>query len=206
MMASTLVFAFMVGSAPKADVEKALASLQAKTAKGLPAPDEVDRVKALFDEMFDVDQGARKTDPIDADLVGRVDAHNRDVLKQYLSRMDWFRISVWGESMDNRAWLIAQHADRDVEFQKDVLRRLEKLVALKETSGSSFAYLFDRVATNTGKKQRYGTQGRCVGPGNWQPGELEDPARVDELRRESGIADRMGTLAQYQATMNAHCK
>ena len=59
-----------------------------------------------------------------------------------------------------------------------------------------------RRCGNGGRKQRFGTQGRCTGPGRWKPRELEDPARVDQLREEYGVTRDNGTLAQYAARMN----
>ena len=51
---------------------------------------------------------------------------------------------------------------------------------------SSVAYLTDRVLTNEGKEQLYGTQSWSEGGVEYlQP--LQDPARVNERRRAVGL-------------------
>ena len=67
-----------------------------------------------------------------------------------------------------KAWLLVQHADADVKFQRrclDLMARLPK----GEVSISNLAYLTDRVLLAEGKKQLYGTQFTSV-DGKWQPG------------------------------------
>ncbi|MEL6790731.1 MAG: hypothetical protein AAFO78_09180 [Pseudomonadota bacterium] len=58
-------------------------------------------------------------------------------------------------------------------------------------SGSNYAYLWDRVAVNTGRKQRYGTQPtwECVdGKMGLQPME-HDIATANKLRKALGMKE-----------------
>ena len=71
----------------------------------------------------------------------------------------------------------------------------------KDTSVSNFAYLHDRVSTADDRPQRYGTQGRCVGPGRWEPLELEDSAKIDTLRASVGLE----ALALYKERFIEDC-
>lgn len=127
----------------------------------------------------------------------RVDARNTADLKQLLEIHGWFTISGFGERADTDAWLLVQHADQDRDFQKRILGLLEPLVAKGETRREHYAYLYDRVST----PQRYGTQGRCVGKGRWEPLEVEDPARLDERRASVGLAPE----AEYQKQFKDLC-
>jgi len=107
-------------------------------------------------------------------------------------------VSVFGTQADKDAWLLVQHADRDSAFQNQVLSILEKLYPSGETNPANYAYLFDRVAVSWGdptqtKPQRYGTQGKCTGPGSWAPLPAEDPQNLDNRRKEVGL----GTEAEY---------
>ncbi|MBA3999508.1 DUF6624 domain-containing protein [Brevundimonas sp.] len=131
----------------------------------------------------------------------RQDMENAVWLKTELDAHGWFRISQHGEEADRAAWLIVQHADQDPQFQTAVLAMLEPLVALGETRPSSYAYLHDRVAVNTGRPQRYGTQGRCTAPNVWTPRMIEDEARVEALREQVDI----GSLTEYRAHMSRFC-
>ena len=121
-------------------------------------------------------------------------ANNATWLKKQLARGGWFTISREGPRVDKAAWLIVQHADHDPAFQQAVLDLLTPLVANGETSAANYAYLYDRVAVNTGQPQRYGTQGGCSG-GEWRVKPLEDEPNVDRRRAESGLPP----LAEYKA-------
>jgi hypothetical protein len=194
-----------------------VAGLEAEFAK-LPAdPHDKTWVKAKLKHMFDVDQYMRKFASIavthaynDAERLDfnarfttkrwmAVDARNTEDLKALLAIHPWFTISEFGERADNNAWLLVQHADHDRAFQQRVLAILEPLVARKETRPTHYAYLFDRLATSFSqpgerKPQRYGTQGRCVGKGQWEPFEVEDPAGLDQRRASVGLMPE----AEYQ--------
>jgi len=131
----------------------------------------------------------------------RVDGENTTWLKAHVAAHGWIRISDHGEAASGAAWLLVQHADRDPDFQAEVLTLLEPLVAAKETSGGNYAYLYDRVAVGANRPQRYGSQGRCTAKNVWEPNELEEPDRVETLRAEVDI----GPLAEYQAHMSGYC-
>ena len=139
-------------------------------------------------------------------MVGRemapIDRENTAWMKARLQEFDWFRVSRFGEAADRAAWLLVQHADEDRALQKLVLGRLEPLVALKETSPANYAYLYDRVAGGENRPQRYGTQGRCVGPGRWEPKEVEAPEGLEERRKAVGL----GTMAEYKGRFEDICR
>lgn len=124
----------------------------------------------------------------------QTDADNLAWIKREVREHGWFEISRYGVEAEKDAWLLVQHADSDSAFQTEVLALLDKLRLKGETDPKSFAYLYDRVAINTGRPQRYGTQGGCK-DGERFTGPLEDPAEVDRLRGEVG----MTSLAEYNA-------
>lgn len=139
-------------------------------------------------------------------LSARVDSENTSDLKELLKIYNWFKISEFDSKTDNDAWLLVQHADQDQEFQKNILKILEILWPVKETNPSNYAYLYDRVASSFGdpskrKPQRYGTQGRCVGPGRWEPLPIENPEKVDELRKSVGLV----SMADYKKVFKNIC-
>jgi hypothetical protein len=132
-----------------------------------------------------------------------IDAANLAWIKPVIAERGWFRISRDGPQADAAARNIVQHADDDPVFQQRVLALLETELAANETEASGYAYLYDRVAVNTGKPQRYATQGRCAGPGDWRPDTLEDPANVEKRRAEVGID---WPMPDYIAKMNTFCR
>ncbi len=108
-------------------------------------------------------------------------------LRQVLGRIAWFDLKTYGKDADQAAWLIAEHADADPQTQLLVLNRMGVAVLDKQTNPANFASLWDRVALNAGRPQRYGTQMRCAG-GTWAPtAPVEDPAKLDERRRWVGL-------------------
>ena len=144
-------------------------------------------VKTLLTKMVKNDQEIRsKIDFANPDESLRqemlkLDQENTNTLKKILSVYEWIRISQFGEEADNNAWLLVQHADHDPEFQNSVLSKLEQLQKTNETNRRNFAYLYDRVAKNSGKPQRYGTQIDIV-DNNCVLYDVEDKEKIDKFR------------------------
>jgi hypothetical protein len=120
---------------------------------------------------------------------------NAEWLKSVLARIGWFDIGRYGAEASQAAWLIVQHSDHDPEWQRAMLETLRPRVARGDMQPSYYAYLVDRVAVNAGRPQTYGTQGRCVGPGDWQPKTVAEPEALDRRRAEVGLSP----IADYRA-------
>ena len=140
----------------------------------------------LRDELIElrrVDQEIRTADHIVVGNEMDIDARNTARLKEIVAKYGWPTNSMVGEEAAAAAWLLAQHADQDPDFQRSVLALMEKLLPQGEANRSQYAYLYDR----THRPQRYGTQGDCASPGKWEPREIEDPEHVDERRASMSI-------------------
>lgn len=188
-----------------AEVASSFAALKTAVATDLAQRRDPKIAARLLRQMRLVDQAARNADPSDARtgrLMAAVDSYNLATLKTLLTNVGWFDIPDYGEQADADAWLLVQHADGDTGFQKDVLARLETRVPQKRTGRDHFAYLWDRVAVHEGRPQRYGTQGKCVSNGRWEPDPLEDPSHVDERRAWANLYPGFQKLADYQAVMS----
>lgn len=129
------------------------------------------------------------------------DPVNTRALKAILAVHDWIKLSAFGPDAEHDAWVLVQHADADGAFQREVLARLEPLVAEGEASARTFALLSDRVAVAEKRPQRFGTQGHCSRPGLWQPYPIEDAPAVDERRKGLGLAP----MALYAADVGRQC-
>ncbi len=91
-----------------------------------------------------------------------------------------------GEDGAQAAWLLCQHADRDLALQRRALVLLETAVAEGDAPARQLAYLTDRVLVAEQHKQRYGTQFLSVGSEMWvQP--IEEPEGLDQRRAEMGL-------------------
>lgn len=110
----------------------------------------------------------------------------------------WPGRSLVGDDGANAAWLLVQHADRDVELQERCLELLARAVAEGEASRRNLAYLDDRVRVNRGREQVYGTQFHGRGE-SFAPRPIEDPERLDERRVSAGLEP----FAEYEARLRA---
>ena len=219
-----ILLAALAVAAPLSRVDRALADYDAEAGAikaSCPALKEEPRDwragAAKLDCMMRLDQlMRRRTYPVPAKLskdevqefyirfgsrVHEVDDGNLAALKRMLASLGWPTISAAGKDASHAAWLIAQHADRDVPFQKRVLDMLAELYPNGECLSVDYAYLYDRVAMNENRPQRFGTQGRCTGHGAWTPHDMEDPGRVDERRASMGLQ----SLAEYRAGFKDIC-
>jgi hypothetical protein len=91
------------------------------------------------------------------------------------------------DSPQVRPWLIAQHADTQLDVQRLALRLLRAAVSDGEAGRKELAMLEDRVAVNEARKQTYGTQIADVIDENPVPWPRADPDRIDELRAQAGV-------------------
>jgi len=106
----------------------------------------------------------------------------------------WFLKSVYGDRAAQAAFLIVQHSD--LENWRRFVPVLEPLAAAGEVDGQSYGMMYDRLADNEGRPQRYGPQMTCKA-GKWviDRENLEDPENADARRREMGFHR---TLAEYE--------
>lgn len=117
------------------------------------------------------------------------DASSKDYMEELLDRYDWIDIDRFTESVSAHAWILVQHADDHPDFQAKVLARMEPYLESGGILKANYAYLWDRVAINTGRKQLYGTQPtwECNEDGKLTLHPLEAPETVDERRAELGM-------------------
>jgi hypothetical protein len=116
-----------------------------------------------------------------------VDRANTVRLKSLVRACGWPKRSVHGEQAVQNAWLLAQHADHDLPFQRFVRSLLEAGVKAGEVPPDNLAYLADRIATAEGKPQQYGTQLTQTGPCTFDFSPLDSRERVEERRKRIGL-------------------
>ncbi len=124
-----------------------------------------------------------------------VDRENTEYLKELIGKNGWPKKSVIGDEAARAAWLLAQHADHDPDFQENCLKLMKELPD-GEVDPAKVAYLEDRVLVNRGQPQIYGTQfyqdGEYFGP---RP--ITDVETLDERRAAVGL----GPFKDYEAMM-----
>lgn len=118
----------------------------------------------------------------------RSDESAKRYIAQVLEQYDWIDKKRFGSVYSDHAWILVQHADSDPAFQADVLARMEPYLETGGVRKKHYAYLYDRVAVNTGRLQRYGTQPtwECDN-GSMELKPLEDPEGVNARRKLMGL-------------------
>lgn len=152
-----------------------------------------------IDQMTEVDQdlrnramAARDDEEVNAQLKA-ADERNTARMKEIVAAIGWPTISKVGVAGSKDAWLLVQHADHDVGFQKEMLELMHQ-ESESEVSQRNIAYLTDRVAVNEQRPQTYGTQWH-EDADDFRP--IEDREHVDERRAALG----MEPLAEYESDL-----
>jgi uncharacterized protein DUF6624 len=144
-----------------------------------------EKLAAEILRMTDEDQlMRRKMQTMHEELIS-VDARNTRRLREIVAEIGWPTRTKVGQQAEHLAWLLVQHADRDVAFQRECLALMEAESA-DEVCPKHLAYLVDRIRLAEGRPQRYGTQLRMGGQG-LEPAPIEEPARVDDRRHGVGL-------------------
>lgn len=122
-------------------------------------------------------------------------------LTEMVDEFGWPTFDMVGEDGATAAWLVAQHADHDVELQASWLVLMGAAAGAGQADPTEVAYLMDRVAVNQREPQRYGTQIRCQGGVPTPATPIEDAPNVDERRRSMGLE----SLTAYYDELSMMC-
>ena len=117
------------------------------------------------------------------------DERNRQRLKQIIDEYGFPSKKLVGKDAMQGIFYMIQHSDGDKEWQKSQLLNIEKAVNNGDMDGQSYAYLYDRIQINGGKKQLYGTQFAKVDPIKKvvELADTEDLENVDKRRMGIGM-------------------
>lgn len=124
-------------------------------------------------------------------IIRETDSLNLLFIKKVIAQQGFPGISQVGTPASDAAFLLVQHADNDIAFQKTVLKQMEKLLVTGGVTPSNYAYLYDRIMVKEQGKQYYGTQFRNMSKGELFP--IDDKENVDVRRKKLGLS----TLAEY---------
>ena len=129
--------------------------------------------------------------------LARTDVSNSDRLREIVEEHGWPGRSLVGEQGAEHAWLLVQHADRQLDFQRRALVLLNAAVGAGDAPRRHLAYLTDRVRMNEGREQVYGTQMASVDDHVVVPWPVEDPDRLEERRAEMGLEPFADYVAEF---------
>jgi hypothetical protein len=155
-------------------------------------------------QMMDEDQRIRQQvtpetkDSLLLAQMHEVDRKNASRMKEIVDTYGWPGKTLVGEDGASAAWLLVQHAERDLAFQRRCLGLMQEAANRDEVSLKELAFLTDRVRCSDGRKQLYGTQLE-IRSGALYPRPIEDEPNVDKRRAEVGLTP----LEEYVETMRA---
>ncbi len=167
-----------------------------------------ENMKLELKRMYREDQNAQNFDLEKLSLKKYTDSMNIEfdkickkniiVVKKYYKDYGFPGIKENGKETALNFWLIVQHADNDVEFQKKILISMKKLFKSNNVNKRNYAFLFDRIKKNEQKPQLYGTQMIWDSNGIHTPYNLESPKEVNKRRLEMDL----GTIEEYLKEFN----
>ncbi|WP_394674541.1 DUF6624 domain-containing protein [uncultured Chryseobacterium sp.] len=102
------------------------------------------------------------------------------------------------EDVSNDYWLLVQHCDNNIKFQKKALKQLEKFSKIGKANITNMAYLRDRINKNSKKPQIYGTQVSRNKNGKYEVYPIQNSESVDDRRKNVGLEP----LKEYLDSMN----
>ncbi|MBL7255906.1 DUF6624 domain-containing protein [Paractinoplanes lichenicola] len=149
---------------------------------------------ALAQELIDMTDEDRELQPgaLGDDLTAqlahrRVTVRNGDRLAEIMDEHGWPTAELVGPDAARRAWLVAQHADRQLTVQRRALELMSAAVRAGQADPGQLAMLEDRVLINAGHRQRYGTQIAGIVDGAPVPWPCDDPEHMDQRRAAVGL-------------------
>lgn len=123
------------------------------------------------------------------------DKENTEYLKEVVKKHGWPTISKVGWEASQAAWLLAQHADHDLDFQAQCLELMKSLPE-GEVALPGIAYLEDRVRVGRGEPQLYGTQFYQEGD-DFGPRPIEDEDGLEARRKAMDLEP----FTEYRQTL-----
>lgn len=154
--------------------------------------------QSMRDTLMLIMQAGRMPDGAFMDRLDAVDRANTAWIRGILETRGWPGGSLVGPDAAAAAFLLVQHATHDTAFMARALPMLEKAVGAAEASPGDYALLYDRVAVQAGRPQRYGTQASLFN-GRLVFAPIEDSSRVDARR----AAMRLPPLAVYARVLDS---
>lgn len=120
-----------------------------------------------------------------------IDSENLKQFKAMVATCGWPKTN----KDSHIAWLLAQHADSDVAFQRRAKELLETSVKAGTAAPRDLAYLTDRIAANEHRPQEYGTQFSQPDRCHLVLDPVDDRALVNQRRLSIGLQ----SLKEYEA-------
>ncbi|MDQ1289788.1 MAG: hypothetical protein QG622_3354 [Actinomycetota bacterium] len=142
---------------------------------------------AMATEQRERIQLSASEDPGDRLTWREMTVRHAERLAMILAEEGWPAEDMVGPEAALAAWLVAQHADQQLDVQRRAFALMSAAVNEDRASRYHLAFLQDRLLVNSGQPQIYGTQIAAIRDGRPVPWPCEDGDHLDERRAEVGI-------------------
>jgi|SRR5688572_1843067 len=112
---------------------------------------------------------------------------NARQLESIIQQIGWPSKEKVGTEARDAAMIIVQHAISFPEFQRICLHHIEAAVKDGKEDKRNYAFLYDRICFNERRPQKFGTQYDWDENGQLSPWTVENPEKVNDLRKEVGL-------------------
>jgi hypothetical protein len=177
--------------------EKSTAAAQPSSPRYSP---EILALQTELEEMVKRDQAVRNEVPILASKLKEVDEGNYPELVRIHEKYKWPLISVFGKEAAHDYWVLVQH--QELAFQERLLPDMRQAADSGEAFKVDYAYLYDRVMTEEGKPQHWGTQPDCK-TGKAVPFPVDDPQGL--LQRRTDLHMFPANEDEYMKMADSQC-
>jgi hypothetical protein len=132
-----------------------------------------------------------------SDSVLYYDTINIERVTKIIDKFGWPGIDDVGENGNLTVFVVIQHAD--LAIQKKYLPQLKRSIKQYQSRPEYYGYLIDRIRTDEGKKQIYGTQLTMNEKNNkYELLPVKNPRTLNKRRKKLG----MSTIEQYLKDSN----
>ncbi len=156
----------------------------------------------ILNKIAVIDQRMRKKAVKTGIWDRRIDRRNTLKIKEIIKKYGWPTINLVGKKASKNTWLLVQHADHDVKFQKKCLGLMENICKINPNliNKANIAYLKDRILVNEGKPQLFGTQFFTNKKGIFGPRPIKDIKNFNKRRKEYNLPP----LSEYKKLMDSY--
>lgn len=113
-------------------------------------------------------------------------SENTDYIRRLLAEVGWIDVERLGYATSKSAFLLVQHS-WEPPLILAVLPELKRDVDAGRMDADAYVLLFDRLQLALGRRQRFGSQVATDETGALVVLPVEDPSKVDALRRDRGL-------------------
>ena len=157
-------------------------------------------LRGQIEQMYQIDQSVRQKDQTDLKKLAQTDLGHTATLKAIFAKYGVPTYRMVGPRAASGFVTMIQH--QSPEFRARVLPKLKVNVDAGQADPGSYATVFDRSQSDSGRMQRYGEDFLCDAANpQLHAGPIEDAPNVNRRRAEIGLI-RLELYGQFVAAVN----